>query len=254
MELRVTGVGPAAPFLGARDVFETEHDLDQPVEVRIRENPDERTWAGHYDDHHVLNISQQAATSAMARELALHEFAHMHRHEQSHPSHVLSMDEVLFLALTGREVERRVLTHCYQIANHVKDIYADDITLSVGPTDKLVSFLESELAAAVADKPVVGPSAGQRLTAGADPSMTAVNAAFALALLERHDAVDDDHRIYDLAHAAAEDAPEIDLDAFRDRFADLAADPDESDCRRGLVETIRTYVDAQKTTTGPAAD
>jgi hypothetical protein len=164
------------------------------------------------------------------------------------------MDEVLFLALTGRQVERRVLTHCHQIANHVKDIYADDITLSVGPTDKLVAFLESELAAAVADQPVAGPTVGQRLTAGADPSMTAVNAAFALALLERHDAVPADHRIYDLAHAAAEDAPEIDVESFRERFAALADDPDESDCRRGLVEAIRTYVDAQDTTTGPAAD
>jgi len=37
--------------------------------------------------------------------------------------------------------------------------------------------------------------------------MTAVNAAFALALLERNGAIDDAHRIYDLAHAAAEDAP-----------------------------------------------
>jgi hypothetical protein len=254
MELRVTGAGPAAPFLGARDVFETSHDLDRAVEVRVRENPDERTWAGHYDDHHVLNISRQAATSAMARELALHEFAHMHRHEGGHASHVLSMDEVLFLALTGREVERRVLAHCYQIANHVKDIYADDITLSVGPTDKLRSFLESELAAAVADRPVARPRAGQRLTAGADPSMTAVNAAFALALLERHDAIPDDHRLYDLAHAAGEDAPEIDVDAFRQRFVDFGPDPDESDCRRGLVDAIRTYVDAQETTTGPAAD
>ncbi|WP_336035207.1 DUF5781 family protein [Halobacterium yunchengense] len=254
MDLRVTGAGPAAPFLGARDVFETEHDLQHPVEVRVRESPDERTWAGHYDDHHVLNISRQAATSAMARELALHEFAHMHRHEHDHPSHVLPMDEVLFLALTGREVERRVLAHCYQIANHVKDIYADDITLSVGPTDKLVAFLESELAAAVADRPAAGPTVGQRLTAGADPSMTAVNAAFALALLERHDAVGRGHRIYDLAHAAGEDAPEIDVDAFRERFAALAADPDESDCRRGLVDAIRTYVDAQASTAGPAAD
>jgi hypothetical protein len=284
MDLQVTGAGPAAPFLGARDVFETAHDLERPVHVRVRENPDERTWAAHYDDHHVLNISQQAATSAMARELALHEFAHMHRHEHDHPSHVLSMDEVLFLALSGRRVERRVLTHCHQIANHVKDIYADDITLSVGPTDKLVAFLESELAAAVADRPAESAQTGwltgatnlppgaepvdettgdeqtadratdHRLTAGADPSMTAVNAAFALALLERNEAVDADHRIYDLAHAAAEDAPEIDLEAFRDLFAALEPDPDESDCRRGLVDAIRTYVDAQDSTAGPAAD
>jgi hypothetical protein len=283
MDLRVTGAGPAAPFLGARDVFETAHDLERPVHVRVRENPDERTWAAHYDDHHVLNISRQAATSAMARELALHEFAHMLRHEHDHPSHVLSMDEVLFLALSGRRVERRVLAHCHQIANHVKDIYADDITLSVGPTDKLVAFLESELAAAVADRPAETAHTGwltgaanlpqgaepaadtpgdeqaagttdQRLTAGADPSMTAVNAAFALALLERNGAVNADHRIYDLAHAAAEDAPEIDLDRFRDLFAALDPDPDESDCRRGLVDAIRTYVDAQDSTAGPAAD
>ena len=254
MDLRVTGAGPAGPFLGARDLFETAHDLELPVRVRVRENPDERTWAGHFEDHHVLNISQQAATSAMARELALHEFAHMRRHEQSHPSHVLSMDEVLYLALTGRRVERRVLTHCYQISNHVKDIYADDITLAVGPTDKLVSFLESELAAALADQPVAGARPGQRLTAGADPPMTAVNAAFALALLERNDAIPGDHRIYDLAYAAGEDAPEIDLETFRGLFASLADDPDESECRRGLVDAIRTYVDAQETTSGPAAD
>ncbi|MCF2240091.1 hypothetical protein KI372_01275 [Halobacterium salinarum] len=254
MEIRVSGAGPAAPFFSARDVFEPSHDLDLPVDVHIRSNPDERTWAGHYDDHHVLNISQQAATSVMARELALHEFAHMHRHERGHPSHTLSMDEVLFLALTGREVEQRVLTHCYQIANHVKDIYADDITLSVGPTDKLRSFLESELAAAIADQPADRQQVGHRLTAGADPSMTAVNAAFALALLERHDAIPGDHRLYDLAHAAGQDAPDIDVDGFRRRFATLGPDPDESDCRRGLVDTIRTYADAQTTTTGPAAD
>ena len=241
MELRVTGAGPAAPFLGARDVFETSHDLDRAVEVRVRENPDERTWAGHYDDHHVLNISRQAATSAMARELALHEFAHMHRHEGGHPSHVLSMDEVLFLALTGREVERRVLSHCYQIANHVKDIYADDITLSVGPTDKLRAFLESELAAAVADRPVTRPWAGQRLTAGADPSMTAVNAAFALALVERHGLVEADHRLYDLAHAAAEDAPKIDLEAYRRRFRTLARDPGRQEYRQALVDVTKQY-------------
>ncbi len=77
MDIRVQGPGPTTPFLGARDLFETEHDLSLPVYVHLRDNPDERTWAAHYDDHHVLNISHQAASSAMARELALHEFSHM---------------------------------------------------------------------------------------------------------------------------------------------------------------------------------
>ncbi len=242
MEVHVQGPGPTAPFLHARDRFETEHDLSLPVTVQLRDDPDERTWAGHYDDHHVLNMSKQAASSAMAPELAVHEFAHMARYEQRHPSHMQSIEEVLYLALAGRSVERRKLAHCYQIANHMKDIYADDITLSVGPGEKLLSFLESSLAAAVADRPSPPRPGVERISPGADPEITAVNAAFALALAERHDLVDDDHRLYDLAHAAAMDAPQIPFDEFRRRFRELAADPDTSSYRQVLVEATRSYV------------
>jgi hypothetical protein len=241
MDVRVQGAAPTEPFLGAADLFETEYDLDLPVRVAVRDDPDERTWAAHYDDYHVLNISRQAATSAMARELALHEFAHMARHEEGHPSHTQPIEEALFLALAGRRVERRKLTHCYQIANHMKDIYADDITLSVGPADKLVHFLESELATAVANRPDV-PDGGRLLTSTADPDITAVNAAFALALVERHDLVDADHRLYDFAHAAADDAPHVGLDDFRRRFRSLVDDPTESDYRKALVDVTRSYV------------
>src|SRR6056297_645951 len=247
MDIRVQGAAPTTPFLSAGDLFETEWDLDRPVHVRVRQDPDERTWTAHPDGHHVLNISRKAATSAMARELALHEYAHMARHEQAHPSHTQSTEEALFLALAGRSVERRKLTHCYQIANHMKDIYADDITLRVGPSDKLVAFLESELAAAVADRPgdardgQTGGRDGLRITSTADPEITAVNAAFALALVERHDLVDSDHRLYDLAHAAANDAPEVSLSAFKHRFESLGPDPDESEYRRSLVEATREY-------------
>ena len=213
-----------------------------PVVVKFREDPDDRTVAGHYDDRHELLVSRRAASSAMARELALHEFAHMARYEEEHPSHVQSTEEALFLALAGRSVEQRKLAHCYQIANHVKDIYADDITLDIGPTDKLVAFLESSLARAVADSPPAAPGGWQRLTAAADPEITAVNAAFALALLERHDAIDDDHRLYDLADAAAADAPEVSVSTFRHRFRSLGADPDASEYRKTLVDLTREYV------------
>ncbi len=243
MDVRVQGPGPSSPFLSARDRFETEHDLSLPVRVQLRDDPDERTWAGHYDEYHVLNISRQAATSAMARELILHEFSHMARHEQQHPSHTQSTEEVLYLALAGRSVEQRKLTHCYQIANHMKDIYADDITLSVGSGEKLCSFLESSLATAVADRPDTPPRPGLvRISPSADPEITAVNAAFALALAERHDLVDDDHRLYDLAHAAAMDAPEVPFGEFKRRFRELARDTDSSSYRQVLVEATRSYV------------
>ncbi|ADD05734.1 uncharacterized protein Nmag_2167 [Natrialba magadii ATCC 43099] len=251
MDIRVQGPGPTSPFLSARDLFETEHDLSLPVYVQLRDDPDERTWAGHYDDRHVLNISRQAASSAMARELALHEFAHMARHEQEHPSHTQSTEEVLYLALAGKSVERRKLAHCYQIANHMKDIYADDITLAVGPGEKLLSYLESSLAMAVADRPPTPARPGhERLSASADPEITAVNAAFALALTERHDLVDDDHRLYDLARVAAMDAPGVDFEGFKRRFRELAADPDSSGYRQVLVDATRDYVGGE----GPAAD
>ncbi|MFC6905105.1 DUF5781 family protein [Halalkalicoccus tibetensis] len=253
MDLRVTGSAPPSPFLSARDLFETEYDLSLPVRVRIREDPDERTWTAHPGEYHVLNISRQAATSAMARELALHEFAHMHRNEGGHPSHTQSTEEALFLALSGRTVERRKLAHCYQIANHMKDIYADDITLTLGPADKLVSFLESGLATALADRPEPATRPGsERISPSADPEITAVNAGFALALVERHDLVEEDHRLYDLAYAAARDAPGIDFGAFKRRFRDLADEPGESEYRKALVSVTRSY--ATGTNGSTAAD
>ncbi len=265
MNLRVNGPGPADPFLGARDLFETERDIEQPVTVDIVPDPDERTRVSHTDERHRLTISRQAATSAMARELALHEYAHMLHHERDHPSHTQSTEEAIFLALAGRTVERRKLTHCHQIANHMKDIYADDVWLEVAPADKLVAFLESSLAAALADRPGEPPAwshpapvssseqpagAGEpvqaegsaaRLTPAADPEITAVNAAFALGLVERHDLVDRDHRIYDLADAAATDAPGVDFDRFRRLFRSLSPDPGTSEYRKALVDATRTY-------------
>jgi hypothetical protein len=249
MDVRVEGPGPAEPFLGARDLFATERHLSRSVEVRIVEDPDERTRVSHADTAHRLTISRSAATSAMARELALHEFAHMHHHETAHPSHTQDTSEAIFLALAGRSVERRKLTHVHQIANHMKDIYADDLWLDVAPADKLVDFLESSLAAAVADRPR-DPRAWQRITPAADPEITAVNAAFALALVERHELVGEDHRLYDLAHAAAADAPAVDFQGFRRRFRSLSRDPDESEYRKALVEVTRSYAGDE----GQAAD
>ncbi|WP_138007849.1 DUF5781 family protein [Halalkalirubrum salinum] len=249
MDVRVLGQVPPDPFLSAADLLTTERDLQLPVHVRIREDPDVRTWAAHYPDRHVLNISRQAATSVMARELALHEYAHMARYEEEHPSHIQSVEEALFLGLTGESIERRKLTHCYQIANHMKDIYADDITLSLAPATKLVCFLESQLAAAVADRPRPGPRPDSTPeTPGSDPEITAVNAAFALALVERHSVVDRSHRLYDLAHAAADDAPSVDVSAFKRRFRSLGDDPTESEYRKSLVDVTREYA------TGVAAD
>jgi hypothetical protein len=148
----------------------------------------------------------------------------------------------------------------------MKDIYADDLWLDVAPADKLVSFLESSIAAAVADRPrnpgrdlepgseqdrerttldrPGTPTAWKRLTPAADPDITAVNAAFALGLVERHDLVDEDHRLYDLAHAAAQDAPGIGLGEFKRRFRSLAEDPGESEYRKTLVDVTRAYASA----------
>jgi len=241
MDVRVTGSETVEPFLSARDLLATEYELSLPVVVRIRENPDERTMVGHYDDRHELIVSQRAASSAMARELALHEFAHMARYEQKHPSHLQSTEEALFLALAGRSVERRKLSHCYQIANHMKDIYADDITLEIGPTAKLVDFMESSLANALAESPQPVPGGWTRLTGAADPEITAVNAAFALALLERHGAIEDGHRLYDLADVAATDAPGISLAQFKNHFRSLGEDPNESEYRKSLVDVTQAY-------------
>ena len=126
------------------------------------------------------------------------------------------------------------------------------------PGDKVVDFLEASLAAAVADRPVDPPAwdsvgaravpprdaaePSTRLTPAADPDITAVNAAFALALCERHDLLGADHRLYDLAHAAASDAPDLDFEAFKRQFEALAPDPDESEFRKALVGATKAYL------------
>ncbi|MFO7833719.1 MAG: DUF5781 family protein [Halohasta sp.] len=245
MDVRVKGTVAPDPFLSAAALLETEYELLRPVDVRIRENPDQRTWAAHYEDRHVLNISRQAATSVMARELALHEFAHMARYEQHHASHIQSTEEALFLALAGKSVERRKLSHCYQIANHMKDVYADDITLDLAPATKLIDFFAAKLGTAIADRPAEGPPDSRLETPGADPEITAVNAAFALGLLERHGLVDSSHRLYDLAHAAAANAPAVDLAAFKQRFKSLGDEPSESEYRKTLVDVTRAYATAE---------
>ena len=246
MDVRVQGAVAPDPFLSAAELLETEYDLSRPVDVDIREDPDQRTWAAHYPDRHVLNISRQAATSVMARELALHEYAHMARYEQQHASHMQSTEEALFLALAGKSVERRKLSHCYQIANHMKDIYADDITLDLAPATKLIDFFAAKLADALADRPSEDGRPDSRLeTPGADPEITAVNAAFALGLVERHGLVDSGHRLYDLAAAAAADAPAVDLSEFKTRFKSLGSDPSESEYRKTLVDVTRAYATAE---------
>ncbi|MFC6731605.1 MULTISPECIES: DUF5781 family protein [unclassified Haladaptatus] len=240
MDVRVPVGVPQDPFLGAQYLFETEYDLDWPVLVAVRDDPDERTWTAHYAEHHLLNISRQAASSAMGRELVLHEYAHMYRYEQGHPSHLQSTAEALILAFTGRQVEQRKLTHCYQIANHMKDIYADDITLDIAPATKLLAFLEAGLATAVADRPIDMPGA-VRHTRASDPDITAVNAAFALGLAERHDLIGPGHRLYELAGVAAADAPNVDVESFKRTFRTLARDPDSSAYRKSLVDITRKY-------------
>lgn len=244
MDIRVHGPAPPAPFDEARRRFERTYDLERPVDVQIEADTDARTWTGHDPDRHLLSIPTQAARSVMAPELVLHEFAHMRRAEESHPSHTIDTEEALFLAFAGRTVDSSSLPHAYQIGNHIRDIYADDITLSVTSGEKLAAFLESELAAAIADVPQSPPAGGYRLSGDADPGLTVVNAAFALALLDRHD-IDTDHRIEELAHAAARDAPAVDLEAFRSTFRDLDDDPSEGECLRTFVDVIGTYFDAR---------
>ncbi|MFB6095601.1 MAG: DUF5781 family protein [Halodesulfurarchaeum sp.] len=240
MDLRLDGQVPRRPFHRAAAKFETGFGLEKPVVVQIRSDPEARTWTGHRSDDHVLTLSERAARSALATELAVHEFAHMRRAEENHPSHTLETEEALFLAFAGREVERDALAHAYQIANHLRDLYADELTFEVTSGGKLISFIESELAAALADRPCDGPETGYRLSGESDPGLTAVNAAFALALVDRH-GIDADHRLADLAGAAAADAPGIDVTVFRDRFGELESNPTEQECLRTLVDLLETY-------------
>ncbi len=251
MEVRVQHGARATPFLQARDTFETEYDLELPVKVFVREDPDERTWTGHHPTHHVLNIGRAAAHGAMARELAIHEFSHMHRHEQGHSSHRQSTAEAIYLSAAGRRVPKARITQCYQIANHMKDIYADDLTVQVTPTDKLVRYLEASLAAAVAGnghRPAI--EAAERVTPRTDPDIAAVNAAFALGLVERHGLVEADHPLQHLARIAANDAPNVPFEQFHTLFRDLGRSPTSSEYRRWLVDATSIYLGTEQ----PAAD
>ncbi|MFB6113746.1 MAG: DUF5781 family protein [Halodesulfurarchaeum sp.] len=244
MELRVDGAAPARPFELARSRFEIDHDLELPVAVEIRRDPTERTRTVHEPTHHRLTVSEQVARSSLAPELAVHEFAHMRRREESHPSHMVDVSEAIYLASSGTDIDRTTVAHAYQIANHVRDIYADDITFEVASGEKLASFFESRLAEALADQSAGSRYTGYRLSAGFDPAITAVNAGFALGLLERHD-VERNHRLYELAHAAQADAPRVDVSRFRREFRDLNGVPNDTSCLRTLVDLFEAYFEAR---------
>ena len=243
MEVNVRGGAPPGVFLSAAEMLETRYDVEDPVYVTVEDDPDTRTHVLHYNDRHEVVISAAAVSSAMARELVLHEFAHIVRHEEGHTSHHLEPAEALMLGTAGRRVPRPKLIHCYQIANHMRDIYADDITLDLLPPQKLMSYLASAVADAVTEThhSMMGPQS--RLVSRApDPEITAVNAAFAMGVARRHGADPQAHRLEALAHAAADDAPRIDIDIFADRFAGLRSDPSAREYRRELVEMMRTYL------------
>ena len=96
------------------------------------------------------------------------------------------------------------------------------------------------LAGDMRDLGVLGPLAyllGERV------GISRRNAAFALGLVERHGLIEDGHRLYDLAHAAAADAPEVGLEQFKRHFRTLVEDPDESEYRKALVDVTRAYAD-----------
>ena len=247
MDVRVRGKGPVRPFETARSRFEAVHDLEKPVTIRIQPDPDVRTMATHEKNRHTLTISEAVARSSLTVELAVHEFAHMRRIEQRHPSHTVDVIEALYLASAGQQLDRETIVQAHQIANHVRDVYADDITFEIAPGEKLAGFLESELAMAIADNPRSGPADGYRRSAFADPTLTAVNAAFALALLDRHD-VSTEHRLAELAHAAQTDAPNIDIEVFERYFAGLQPGPSETDCLRTLIDLFEAYFEARAET------
>ncbi len=250
MEVQVQDGARPTPFLRARDAFQTEFDLAQPVKIYVREDPDERTRTSHAADHHRLDISRSAARGGMARELALHEFAHMYRHEEGHASHEQSTREAIYLAGAGRRIPRERILQCYQIANHMKDVYADDLTLRVTPASRLIAYLESSIASSLADRRGrFVPTGARPATPPADHAIRAVNAAFALGLLERHDVLPSDHRLRELASVVAANAPHVPFERYREHFRNLPHDPDASTYRRRLVDVTRTYLNETEETT-----
>ena len=242
MDLTVSDSINPTPFLSARDTFMTEFDLEQPVTVRIVDDPVTRTRVWHESAGHTLVMSRATASSELARELTLHEFGHMHRFEEGHISHHFSTTEAIWLAACGRTVDRDRLTHCYQIANHVKDIYADDLTVDITARDKLVAYFESSLAQAV-EQSTIHPDIGPyQLDETNDTAIAVVNAAFAIGLLERHDLIQSPHRLYTLADVLAKRADDTPFDQFRQQFRTLSDDPTESGYRRFLVDILAAYL------------
>lgn len=115
--------------------------------------------------------------------------------------------------------------------------------MTVSSEEKLVGFLESELAAAILDRPRHTPISGYSLSKAISPDITAVNAAFALGVVDRHD-IKAGHRLEDLAYAAGRTARNVDIQLSREQFRSVDANPIDEDSLRTFVETIGKYFDA----------
>jgi len=239
MDLRVQGMSPD-PFLGAADLFETEWSLDDPVHVKVREDPDERTWAGHYDGYHVLNVEARRHQRDGPRAGRPRAVAHGPLRGGARVSHPIDRGGAVPRALRrdgGAPQARALLPDREPHEGHLRRRHH-----ALGRARGQAPRLPRVDPRGRRRRPPRGLPGRRPAGHGrCRPEITAVNAAFALALVERHDIAGPGHRIYDLARAAGSDTDAVDVDAFKERFLALGPDPSESDYRKALVAAARAY-------------
>lgn len=77
---------------------------------------------------HVIVVSESAIGSGLLDGLLVHELSHVYLEEADHPSHNQALVEEVLGGFIKEDYRGRVL---YEVVNHVKNIYADDVGFKV---------------------------------------------------------------------------------------------------------------------------
>lgn len=107
--------------------------IDQPVEVMVDENLPFMGYTSRHWQKHVIVVSGFAAKSPMLEGLLAHELSHVYRNITNHPSHnekLLESVAVTFARLHDISESFQSET-LHQAINHIQDLYADDIAVTV---------------------------------------------------------------------------------------------------------------------------
>jgi hypothetical protein len=193
----------------------------------------------------VIVVAGRAVESGMIEGLLIHEFCHIYRTEQNHPSHNKELlNHVGYHVLHEHELYKDYQVKTIQQAvNHIQDLYADDISFQVFKKSK--AFTEEQSHAFfldwINDTPLKGKSVKTRwLNVG-----TVLNNCFAISNMQRHAIADIKNQAENKVQSflsQVDDAIKKEFIYFRSFMFSLKENVTEAEFEKALMDYLNRII------------